>query len=153
MQRKKYVKLISACLLGIKCKYNGRSNLNKRAIKLFQKGNCLLACPEVCGGLPIPRIPCEILKGNGADVLKGKAKVFGKDGKDYTKYFIKGAKSSLLIAKPFKVKEAILKSRSPSCGKGKIYDGTFSGKLKKGEGVFTALLKKNKIKVKTEDEI
>jgi len=146
-------RLVSACLLGINCRWDGKNNLNKKILRFCRKETYLPICPEILGGLSIPRVPCEIVKGEGKDVLGRKAKVFGENGKDYTKYFIKGAKEVLKIAKIFKIKEAILKEKSPSCGKGKIHNGTFSGKLKKGDGVLVALLKKNKIKVKIENEI
>ena len=146
------VKLVSACLLGVNCRYNGKNKLNKKIVEFCQKEKCLAVCPEAFGKLPIPRQPAEIFEGDGKDVLIGKAKVKNKNGKDVTKEFILGANKCLKLAKAFKVKEVILKSNSPSCGSGKIYDGTFSGKLKKGDGVTAALLKQNRIKVKTENE-
>jgi uncharacterized protein YbbK (DUF523 family) len=100
-------------------------------------------CPEILGGLPTPREPAE---------QKGK-KVITKSGKDVTKYFEKGAKEVLKIAKILKIKKAILKQKSPSCGCGKIYDGTFSKRLIKGDGVTAKLLKKNGIEVFTEENI
>lgn len=148
------MKLVSACLIGIKCRYDGKSNLNRKCLKLFKKGELIPVCPEQLGGLPTPRSPQQIQKGTGEDVLKGKCKVKNKIGKNVTKKFIKGAKETLKIAKALDAKKAILKARSPSCGCGEIYDGTFSGKLIKGNGVTTALLKRNKIKVYTElDEV
>lgn len=147
------MRLVSACLLGVNTRWDGKNSLNKKVLKFCQREKCLPICPEMLGGLPIPRIPCEIVKGEGKDVLRKKAKVLGKDGKDYTKYFVKGAKEILRLAKILKIKKAILKENSPSCGKGKIPKGDFSGRLKRGDGVLTALLKKNKIKVFTENEI
>lgn len=147
------MKLVSACLLGIKCTWNGKSKKNKKIIKLSKKEVLIPVCPEQLGGLPTPRIPQEIQGCSGEKVLDGKCKVKNKIGKDVTKQFIKGAKETLKIAKLFKVKEFIGKSKSPSCGCGKIYDGTFSGKLIKGDGVTTALLKKNGIKVITEKDL
>lgn len=147
------MKLVSACLLGINCRFDGKNKLNKKILRLCKREGCLPVCPEIFGGLSIPRVPCEIINGEGKDVLKGKARVLGQDKKDYTKYFLKGAREVLKIAKIFGIKAAILKENSPSCGKRKIYDGSFSGKLKKGEGVLSALLKKNKIKIFSENEI
>jgi len=133
--------LVSACFLGINCKYDGTSNKNEKILKLAKDFILIPVCPEILGGLPIPREPAE---------QKGK-RVITKSGKDATKYFEKGAKEVLKICKILKIKKAILKQKSPSCGCGKIYDGTFSGKLIKGEGATTKLLKKNKIKVFTEE--
>jgi len=137
------LKLCSACLLGINCRYDGKNKLNKKVLKLEKKVILIPVYPEILGGLPTPREPAE---------QRGK-KVISESGKDVTKYFKKGAKEVLKIAKLFKVKEAILKQGSPSCGSGKIFDGTFSGKIKKGDGVTTALLKKNKIKIFSEEDL
>jgi uncharacterized protein YbbK (DUF523 family) len=135
--------LVSACLLGINCKYDGTSNKNEKILKLARNFILIPVCPEILGGLPIPREPAE---------QKGK-RVITRSGKDVTEYFEKGAKKVLKIAKILKIKKAILKQKSPSCGCGKIYDGTFSGKLIKGDGVTAKLLKKNGIKVFTEENI
>ena len=135
--------LVSACLLGINCKYDGTSNKNEKVLKLAKDFILIPVCPEILGGLPTPREPAE---------QKGK-KVITKSGKDVTKFFQKGAKEVLKIAKIFKIKKAILKQKSPSCGCGKIYDRTFSGRLIKGDGITTKLLKKNKIKVFTEENL
>ncbi|KPJ57182.1 purine nucleoside phosphorylase [Parcubacteria bacterium DG_74_2] len=137
------MKLCSTCLLGINCRYDGKSKPNKKVLKLAKKEVLIPVCPEQFGGLPTPRESAE---------QKGK-RVITKSGKDVTRYFKKGAREVLKIVKLFKVKEAILKQRSPSCGSGKIYDGTFSGKIIKGDGVTTALLKKNKIKVISEEDL
>ena len=103
--------------------------------------------PEVLGGLFIPSVPAEIRGGDGRDVLKGKATVINIDGIDVSCEFIKGAFETLRIAQAVGAKEALLIEKSPSCGCGKIFDGTFSDKFKGGDGVTTALLKKNGIKV------
>lgn len=137
------MEVVSACLAGINCRYDGKSKPCKKVIELVRKGKAIPVCPEQLGGLTTPRVPTE-QKGN---------KVITKKGKDFTKEFNKGARESLKIAKLYKCKEAILKSKSPSCGCGEIYDGTFTGKLIKGDGVFTRLLKKNKIKVITEENL
>jgi len=140
---KKEVILVSACLLGIKCRYDGKSKPNKKVLKLAKEKILIPVCPEILGGLPTPREPAE---------QKGK-RVITKSGKDVTKYFKKGAKEVLKIAKILGVKKAILKQKSPSCGCGKIYDGTFSDKIIKGDGVTTKLLKKHKIKVISEEDL
>ncbi len=135
--------LVSACLLGVKCRYDGRSNKNRKVLKLAKKANLIPVCPEILGGLPTPREPAE---------QKGK-KVVTKSGEDVTQNFKKGAKEVLKIAKLFGIKKAILKQRSPSCGCGQIFDGTFSGKIIKGDGVTTVLLKRNGVKVMSEEDL
>ena len=140
---KKKTILCSACLLGLKCRYDGKSKLNKKVRELSKKVILIPVCPEQLGGLPTPREPAE-QRGN---------KVFTKSGKDITENFVKGAKEVLKITKIFGAKEAILKQKSPSCGCGKIYDGTFSGKVIKGDGVTASLLKRNRIRVITEEDL
>ena len=135
--------LVSACLLGINCKWDGTSSKNEKILKLAKNFILIPVCPEILGGLPTPRERAE---------QKGK-RVVTKSGKDVTKYFEKGAKEVLKIAKILKIKKAILKQKSPSCGCGKIYDGTFSGKLIRGDGVTARLLKENKIQVFSEEKI
>lgn len=137
------MKIVSACLAGINCRHDRTSKPCKKVIELVKKGDAVPVCPEQLGGLLTPREPAE-QKGN---------KVFTKSGKDVTAEFRKGAEEVLRIAKLHNAKEAILKQKSPSCGCGMIYDGTFSGKLIKGDGVTAALLKKNGIKVRTEEEL
>jgi uncharacterized protein YbbK (DUF523 family) len=137
------MKLCSACLLGINCKYNAGNNRNDKILELAKKDILIPVCPEQLGGLSTPRTPSEIKSG----------KVITKDGKDITDAFVKGAEETLKIAKLFGIKEAILQQKSPSCGCGKIYDGSFSGKLIDGDGITTALLKKNKIKVISSEEL
>ena len=137
------MKIVSACLVGINCRYDRSSKPNQEIIKLVKKGEAIPVCPEQLAGLTTPRIPAEERNG----------KIITKDGKDLTKEFQKGAEEALKIAKLINCKEAILKSKSPSCGCGKIYDGSFLGKLKQGNGVFTRLLKQNNIKVITEEDL
>lgn len=138
----KEIILCSACLLGIKCRYDNKTKPNKKIIKLAKKEILIPICPEQLGGLPTPREPAE---------QKGK-KVITNSGKDVTKNFKKGAREVLKIAKILGVKKAILKQKSPSCGCGQIYDGTFSGKIIKGDGITTSLLKKNSIEVISEED-
>lgn len=146
------MKLISACLCGINCKYNGDNNNHPYYLDLLQQGELLPICPEQLGGLPTPRASCEIIGGSGEDVLQGIAKVVNKDGEDLSAPFIKGAREILQLAKQAGISEAIMQSRSPSCGCGRIYDGTFAGKLIAGDGVTSALLKMNGIKVWNDEE-
>lgn len=142
------IRLCSACLLGTNCKYNSKNNRNKKVIELLAKGEILIPiCPEQLGGLATPRSPSE---------RRGK-KVFTKVEEyavmEVTTNFKKGAREVLRIAKLYGIKEVILKQRSPSCGSGQIYDGNFSGKVIKGDGITTALLKKNGIKVISEEDL
>ncbi len=106
--------LVSACLLGDNCKYNGDNNLNPTLIELLEGKDTIPICPEQLGGLPTPRIPSEILNGTGDTVLAGIGKVINKNGDNLTNSFIYGAQQTLAYAKDNKVELAILKSRSPS---------------------------------------
>ena len=148
------MKLISACLLGIKCAWDGRDIYKSgKAIELSNSEMLVPVCPEQLGGLRTPRVPQEIQGGSGEDVLDGKRKVLNIDGEDVTQEFIKGAEETLKIAKLFHIQEFIGKARSPSCGCGQIYDGTFSRQLIDGDGVTAALLKRNGIRVITEEDL
>ena len=135
--------LISACLIGDKCKYDGHANYTPEYQKLLEKYELVPFCPEVEGGLPTPRKPSE-RKGD---------RVINSAGKDVTKQFQTGAEKALNICKYLDIKIAILKENSPSCGSHQIYDGNFKKKLIKGEGVTTELLRKNGVTVYTESQI
>lgn len=135
--------IVSACLAGINCRWDGEARPNPKIIEMIKDGKAIPVCPEQLGGLPTPRTPSE-QKGD---------KVFAKDGNDVTVQFRKGAEEILKIAKMINCNQAIFKSKSPSCGCGKIYDGSFFGKLIDGDGVTAKLLKENNIKVITEEEI
>ncbi len=137
------MKIVSACLAGINCRWDGKNSSCSKVIELVKNGEAIPVCPEQLGELSTPRTPAEQIGD----------KVITKYGKDVTSNFKKGAEEALKIAKQHKCKEAILKSKSPSCGCGQVYDGTFSGKLISGDGEFTKLLKKNNIRVITENEI
>ena len=144
--------LVSACLCGINTKYNGGNNLNEKVLKLLREGKAVPVCPEQLGGQSTPRAAHEIYSGTGADILDGKARILGPEGDDATEEFIKGANETLRIAKECGVEVAILKARSPSCGYGKVYDGTFSGNKIEGNGVTAELLKRSGIKIYTEED-
>lgn len=135
--------LISACLLGIPCRYDGKRVTKVDISALREKYNLIPICPEIYGGLPTPRIPSERVGG----------RVLMKDGRDVTENYKRGAEASLDIAKANGVSLALLKARSPSCGKGLIYDGSFSGTLTEGDGVAAELLMKEEITVFTEEEL
>lgn len=143
--------IVSACLVGTYCRWDGQNNLREEIQKLVAEGRAVPVCPEQLGGLPTPRPPAEIVGGDGRDVLDGRAKVINKFGEEVTKQFIKGAKRVLKIAKSLKAKRAILKAKSTSCGLGQIYDGKFSHKLKRGEGVTCAILRRAGIEVITDE--
>lgn len=144
--------IVSACLAGVNCKYNGGNSLDKEVERLVAEGKAVLVCPEQLGGCRTPRSPMEIQEGTGTEVLLGTCKVKTKDGEDATKEFLKGAREVLNIANMTGCKQAVLKARSPSCGCGEIYDGTFAGILRKGNGVTAELLLQNGIEVMTELE-
>ena len=145
--------LISACLCGVNCKYNGLNNYNEICDKLFTSGKAILLCPEQLGGLPTPRIPSEII-GESSNILNNNnGSVIDKNGNDVTPQFVKGAKETLQIAKKLNIKKAILKDGSPSCGVNYIYDGNFNGTKIKGMGLTAQLLKESSIDIISELEL
>jgi uncharacterized protein YbbK (DUF523 family) len=135
--------LVSACLLGINVRYDGKSKLVEKIKILSKEHNLIPICPEIYGGMTTPREPSEKIGDS----------IISKTGEDVTDKFVKGAEETLKLAKFFDCKYAILKERSPSCGYGKIYDGTFSGKLVDGNGLTADLLAKNGIKIIGESEL
>jgi uncharacterized protein YbbK (DUF523 family) len=137
--------IVSACLAGCKCRYDGNSNEVAEIKKLVLENKAIALCPEELGGLTTPRIPCEIVK------INNEPKVMGQDGKDYSLQFSKGAEILANVAKALDCKTVILKANSPSCGYGKIYDGTFTGKYKTGKGISSRLLEKNGIQILNEE--
>lgn len=134
--------LVSSCLCGVNCKYNGGNNEDKRVAKLMDTHTVICVCPEVLGGLSTPRTPAEIVGD----------RVITKDGEDVTEAFYKGAEKALEAAEKYNVDMAILKANSPSCGCGKVYDGTFSKTLVEGDGVFAKMLKEKNIRVYSEND-
>lgn len=129
--------LVSACLLGVSCRYDGKSKPNENVIALKDRYNLIPVCPEIMGGLPTPRKASEI---QGFQVVMG-------DGTNVTKEYRKGAEEVLRLCRLFGCKRAVLKEKSPSCGCGKVYNGTFSGKLIDGNGITAKLLMENGIEV------
>ncbi|MEN6325937.1 MAG: DUF523 domain-containing protein [Syntrophomonas sp.] len=144
--------LVSACLCGFNCKYSGGNNLNPYFRRLMEEKMLIPVCPELLAGLSIPRRPSEIIGGSGNDVLDGKARVINNEGIDLSQHFLTGAQKTLQTARESNADMVVLKSRSPSCGVGQIYDGTFSGNLRAGDGVTAALLKKHGIKVMNDED-
>ena len=147
--------LVSSCLLGEKTRYDGgHSRMDSPILEQWEReGRIISFCPEVEGGCPIPRIPCEIIDGDGDMVIDGEARVLNVRNQDFTAKYIRGAEKALRVAQKNGVSVALLKARSPSCGSKQIYDGTFLNSLKPGKGVTTALLERNGIRVLNEDEI
>jgi uncharacterized protein YbbK (DUF523 family) len=143
--------IVSACLLGLKTKYDGESNAHALIQKYSSSGKFIPVCPEQLGGLPTPRSPMEIVAGTGQDVLAGRCSVQGKQGEVVTLQFIQGAKEIVKIVEMVKVTAAILKERSPSCGVNHIYDGSFSHRIKSGQGVTAAILKEHNIPIYSEE--
>ncbi|OGR81075.1 MAG: purine-nucleoside phosphorylase [Elusimicrobia bacterium GWC2_64_44] len=137
---KKEALLVSACLLGEKCRYDGGGKYCAEAMRLAERYEFVPVCPEVLGGMPTPRPPSEILGD----------RVIAIDGSDVTAQFRLGAQRALAAARKAGAVKALLKSGSPSCGRGLVHDGLFSGKLVPGNGVTTALLEENGIAVCTE---
>lgn len=135
--------LVSACLLGKNCKYNGGNNLNQGVLDFVEGHEVIGVCPEQLGGLSTPRLPAEIVDGV----------VTNKEGVSVDAEFRKGAQAALAAALENKVDLAILQSRSPSCGVKEIYDGSFSGKKIKGQGVFAKLLSARGIKVLDAEDV
>lgn len=129
--KKKEPLIVSACLMGVGCRYDGESRGREDISRLAEKYTLIPVCPEIYGGLPTPRTPAEIV---GVRVLT-------RDGRDVTAEYERGAAATLKIAEITGAKKALLKERSPSCGTGSVYDGTFTGALRPGDGVAAALLR------------
>ncbi|MDR3597620.1 DUF523 domain-containing protein [Clostridium sp.] len=144
--------IISACLCGINCKYNGNDNKNERCLKLLREGKALLVCPEQLGGLPTPRNPVE-LNNTASQVIEGNGKALSDQGEDVTEQFLKGAYETLKIAKELGATRAILKEGSPSCGANFVYDGTFTGNKIKGKGITAQLLENEGIAVFSDEDL
>ena len=135
--------LVSACLMGMKCRYDGGDKLRPGVTELAERYDLVPVCPELLGGLPVPRRPSEIKGG----------RVLSQDGTDLTAEFRLGAERALELALSRGARKALLKSNSPSCGSGRVYDGTFSGRLVPGDGMAAALLKSRGIEVFTEQRL
>jgi uncharacterized protein YbbK (DUF523 family) len=143
--------VISACLVGINCKYNNGNNYNEKVVnKLLNKELVLLVCPEIIFGVPRKKIWYQ--NGDGEDVINKRknAKIINSDGKNVSLKLINSCKKICSIVKKYGIKEAILKERSPSCGVNFVY---INNELTKGCGLLTAMLKKQKVKVISEEQI
>lgn len=135
--------LVSACLLGAKTRHDGQSKFSQRVTAQLKDHALVPVCPEQLGGLPTPRPPCEIIGD----------KVFTQQGEDRTQAYLQGAQEALRLYHLLGCEAAILKARSPSCGKGQVYDGTFTGTLTAGNGLLAGLMLQEGIPVYTEDEV
>ncbi len=135
--------IVSACLAGYRCRYDGKTVPNEEIVALMKRGDAIPVCPEMMGGLPCPRVPSE----RTADGTR----VIARDGSDVSDAFGSGAQETLRIARMYDCKRAILKAHSPSCGVGKIYDGSFTGTLRDGNGVTAQLLMENGVSVEAKD--
>ena len=135
--------IVSACLAGYRCRYDGKVIPDAEIVALVKQGGAIPVCPEMMGGLPCPRVLAE----RTADGRR----VVTKDGGDVTDAYQRGAEETLRMARLYGCEHAILKARSPSCGCGQIYDGSFSGTLRDGSGVAAALLTENGISVTLKD--
>lgn len=135
--------LCSACLLGTRCRYDGQGKLSQKVSELLKDHELVPVCPEQLGGLPTPRPPCE---------MQEDGRVLSREGRDTSAQFIQGADEALNLLRLTRCDAALLKARSPSCGKGMIYDGSFSGTLKPGNGIFAQRLIDQDIPVCTEED-
>lgn len=145
--------LVSACLLGINCKYDGDNNKHERVVEYLKDKQFILVCPEQLGGLSTPRVPCEIVDEVCNEDSINSYVVKNKNGVDVSENFLKGAYETLKIARLYGCNEAILKEGSPSCGSNKIYDGTFKGNKIDGTGVTASILRKEGIKIISEKQL
>ena len=148
----KNVILVSACLCGVNCRHDGNMIDNQLLKKLVAQKKAIPLCPEMLGGRGVPRYPAEIVGGSAEDVINGRAKIKDRMGKDVTNETIAGVLYVVAAVKRMGIKNAILKTKSPTCGMGKIFDGSFSGKLIDGDGILTAALIKEGIKIYTEND-
>ena len=145
--------LVSRCLLGENCRYDGKSKGSKAVMDYLDGKPFVACCPECDGGLSTPRLPSEIIGGDGFDVIDAAARVVMNDGSDVTEQYLSGAKKALELAKESGAELCVFKAKSPSCGCGIIYDGSFTGKLIPGDGVTVELFKKHGYKVITEVDV
>ncbi|MDC1286769.1 DUF523 domain-containing protein [Gammaproteobacteria bacterium] len=141
--------LVSACLLGNPVRYDGKSkNLYHAGLQqLLMQGRVIAFCPEVAGGLPVPRAAAEIVAGDGSAVIAGSARVLTREGDDVSEFFLAGAKQTLALCHQHDISTALLTELSPSCGSGQIYDGSFTRQPYSASGVTTSLLQQHGINV------
>jgi uncharacterized protein YbbK (DUF523 family) len=144
--------VVSACLLGVACNHEGRGSWRSVVDDLARRYRLVPVCPEVLGGLTTPRPAAEISGGDGADVLAGRAQVMNIAGTDVSAAYRRGAQAAVHVARAAGATRAVLKARSPSCGSGQIYDGTFSRRLVEGRGVTAAALRAAGVEVCSDED-
>lgn len=145
--------IVSACLAGVACTHEAAAKTCDWAVRLVAEGRAIPVCPEVAGGLGIPRPAAEIRGGEGGDVLAGRARLVTVDGDDVTEQYLAGAAKAVDAARAAGARLAVLKARSPSCGCGAIYDGSFEKRLRPGDGVAAAALKRAGLEVATDEDV
>ena len=147
--------IVSSCLLGAEVRYHGGSaRIDSPILRRWQEqGRVVGLCPEVAAGLGTPRSAAEAVRGDGTKVLIGVAAVMTSDGRDVTEAFVAGAEHAVAVARDLRIRIAVLKTRSPSCGTGEFYDGSFSGRLVTGTGVTAAALRRSGVRVFNEDQL
>ncbi|MBT2680588.1 DUF523 domain-containing protein [Bacillus sp. ISL-35] len=143
--------LVSSCLAGLEVRYNATHSLDSKIRQMVDEKKAITVCPELLGGFSTPREPAEIVGGDGEDVLAGNARVLERSDRDVTDFYIKGAYLTLEKVQEYQASVVVLKEYSPSCGSAMIYDGEFRGKKISGNGVTAALLRRNGIRVVSEE--
>lgn len=150
MENREPVILVSACLLGVACRYNGTAKKNERVLAFVQGRRFVPVCPESLSGLPVPRPPAEFVEGDGSGLRSGRSRVSLREGAEVSREFLRGAAEAVKISRLVRAGEAILKDRSPSCG---VYEVYQNGRLVPGVGCFTAMLLLEGVAVKSENDI
>lgn len=145
--------LVSACLAGRACAYDGSHRANLAILDLVRSGRAVLVCPEDEGGLGTPRPAAEVTGGDGADVLDGTARVLTREGVDVSGAYRRGAELAVERARSYGCRTAVLKARSPACGCGAIYDGTFRNQLIEGDGVAAAALRRAGVDIVMDEDL
>ncbi|MED1738516.1 DUF523 domain-containing protein [Bacillus swezeyi] len=145
--------LVSSCLAGVECRYNGTHSYVEKINRLVEENKAMIVCPELLGGFQTPREPAEISGGTGEDVLNGDAVIMTTSGENVTDLYLKGAYKTLELARQIQADTVVLKENSPSCGSSRIYDGSFSSRKIAGNGITAALLKREGFRVVSEHQI
>lgn len=140
---------MSACLAGIACRYDGKEKGCAECKARILEGDVVLICPEVMGGLPTPRPPAELPGGDAQAVWAGESRIVNRDGRDVTEEYLAGAEKVAALCREHGIQEVWLKAKSPACGCGWVYDGSFTGRLTEGDGILACRLKKDNIKIVT----
>jgi uncharacterized protein YbbK (DUF523 family) len=145
--------LVSACLLGENCTYKGGNNRNPAVEEYVSRYEYILFCPEVVGGMPIPRPPCELPRGRADTVLAGTEKIFDRNGQDVSQQVLIGAEQACALCRQHHIRVAVLREGSPSCGVHRVHDGSFSGRVIPGSGITATRLRQEGVTVISEEDI